>query len=253
MLPFTEMRLPGTRDDRPTLVLLHMFGVSRREWIEVGLALANRFRVITIDTPGFGEASAVEAFTVEAIAGEFRATLDKLKLDRWILTGHSMTGKIAAVLAGQNLPGLEKLVLLTPSPLCPEPIPDASRAKMLAQAEPTRAEAEAYLRDNSALPIPPEIFERTVADRLRANPAAWRAWLEQGTQEDWTERVGRLTLPTLVIAGEKDASLGPETARALVMPQYTDARLEVVAGCGHIVPLEAPERLAALLREFASG
>ena len=250
MLPFTEMRLPGVRDDKPTLVLLHMFGVSRREWIEVGLALANRFRVVTIDTPGFGEASSVEAFTVEALADEFRATL---KLDRWILTGHSMTGKIAAVLAGQKPPGLEKLVLLTPSPLCPEPMTDASRAKMLAQAEPTRAEAEAYLRDNSALPIPPEIFERAVADRLRANPAAWRAWLQQGTQEDWTERVGRLTLPTLVIAGEKDASLGPETARTLVMPQYSDAHLEVIAGSGHIVPLEAPERLVALLREFASS
>ncbi len=253
MLPFTEMRLSGVRDDKPTLVLLHMFGVSRREWIEVGLALADQFRVITIDTPGFGEASSVEAFTVEALADEFRATLDKLKLDRWILTGHSMTGKIAAVLAGQTPPGLEKLVLVTPSPLCPEPMTDASRAKMLAQAEPTRVEAEEYLRDNSALPIPPEIFQRTVADRLRANPAAWRAWLQHGTKEDWTGRVGRLTLPTLVIAGGKDTSLGPETARTLVMPHYADAHLEVIAGSGHIVPLEAPDRLVGLLREFASN
>ena len=253
MLPFTEMRLSSTRDDRPALVLLHMFGIARREWIEVGLALAPQFRIVTIDTPGFGEAADVEAYTVEAMAEQFRSTIDQLRLPRWILAGHSMTGKIAAVLAGQNPPGLEKLVLLTPSPLGPEPMTDDARAKMLAQAEPTRAEAEAYLRDNSALPIPPEIFERTVQDRLRANPVAWRAWLEEGTKEDWSGRVPRLTLPTLVIAGEKDASLGPEPARSLVLPHYTDARLEVVAGSGHIVPLEAPERLAALLREFTAG
>ena len=253
MLPFTEMRRPDDHGSLPTLVLLHMFGIARREWTEVGLALCSRFRVIAIDTPGFGEAAEVEAFTVEALVEQFASTIAELKLERWVLAGHSMTGKIAAVLAGQSPKGLEKLVLLTPSPLSPEPMTEENRAKMLAQAEPTRAQAEAYIRENSALPIAPEIFERTVEDRLHANPAAWRAWLEYGTQEEWSGRVAKLTLPTLVIAGEKDASLGPDAARALVLPHYTDARLEVIAGSGHIVPLEAPDRLAGLLRDFAGG
>ncbi len=253
MLPITEMRLPGSRDDLPTLVLLHMFGLSRREWIEVGLALAPQFRVITIDTPGFGDARDTEGYTVESMVEAFARTVAQLGLKRWILAGHSMTGKIAAVLAARKPPGLEKLVLLTPSPVSPEPIAPEARTSMLAQTEPTRADAERFIRDNSALAIPPDVFERTVEDRLRADPRAWRAWLEEGSNEDWSEQVGVLDIPALVIAGEKDGSLGPAVARNLVLPHLANARFEVVPGSGHMVPLEAQERLTTLLREFAAG
>lgn len=253
MLPITEMRLPGLRDDLPTLVLLHMFGLSRREWIEAGLALAPQFRVVTIDTPGFGEAADTPGWSVEQMAEQFAQVTTQLGLKRWVLVGHSMTGKVAAVLAGSRPPGLEKLVLVTPSPLSPEPIAPEARASMLAQTEPTRADAERFLNENSALPIPPDVFERTMEDRLRANPQAWRAWLEQGSNEDWSRRIGTLGIPALVIAGEKDGSLGPEAARGLVLPHLANARFEVIPGSGHMIPLEAPERLTMLIREFAAG
>ncbi len=184
------------------------------------------------------------------MADSFTETIAQLKLSRFVLVGHSMTGKVAAVLASRGLPGLEKLVLLTPSPLSPEPMMPEARAQMLAQAEPTREHAQAYLHANSALPIRPEVWERSIEDRLRANPAAWRAWLEGGSKEDWSNRVSSLTLPTLVIAAEKDSSLGPAVQREVTMPHFPNARLEVVAGSGHLVPLEAPARLTELLADF---
>ncbi len=252
MLPSTDLRIrTNARPGDPVLVLLHVFGGSRREWIEAGVLLASQFRVISIDTPGFGEADAIPGYTVREMADSFQATIDVLRLERYILVGHSMTGKVAAVLA-QGMPaGLAKLVLLTPSPVSPEPIAPEARSTMLAQTTPTRSDAEAYIRANSALPIRPEVFDRAVEDRLRANPAAWRAWLEGGSYEDWSERVGLLRLPTLVIAAGQDNSLGPEVQERLTMPHFPDARLEVVAESGHLVPMEAPEKLAALIREFA--
>ncbi len=252
MLPVTDLQIHlKPHDDAPTLVLLHFFGGSRREWKEAGDLLASKFRVISIDTPGFGEAAGVPGYSVAEMADTFAATLDELKLERFVLAGHSMTGKIAAVLAKRGIPGLEKLVLLTPSPVGPEPVAPADRATMLAQAEPTRADAEGYVRTNSSLPLRPEVFQRAVEDRLRANPAAWRAWMEHGTREDWGDRVGTLNLPTLVIAAEKDTSLGPEVQERLTMPHFSNARLEVVSGSGHLVPMEAPEKLAELLSVFA--
>ncbi len=251
MLPVTNLLLHGSRSDGlPTLVLLHVFGLSRREWMETGIALAQHFRVVSIDTPGFGDARDMPGYAVAEMADAFAETVAQLRLDRWVLAGHSMTGKVAAVLASRRLPGLEKLVLLTPSPLSPEPIAPEARATMLAQADGTRANAESYLRANSELPIRPEVFERAVEDRMRANPAAWRAWLERGSYEDWSERVGQIELPTLVIAAEKDKSLGPEVQRELTMPHFHQGHLETIAGSGHLVPLEAPERLADCLREF---
>jgi pimeloyl-ACP methyl ester carboxylesterase len=262
MLPVTDLLIRGNlnrgssqRDSEPVpaIVLLHFFGSSRREYIETGVMLANSFRVVSIDTPGFGEASDCTEFSVEAMAEQFESTLASLKLNRFMLVGHSMTGKVAAVLASRKLPGLEKLVLLAPSPVCPEPIAPADRATMLAQAEPTRADAEHYIRDNSNLPIKPEVFERAVEDRLRTNPNAWRAWLEHGSEEDWAGRVGTLSLPTLVIAAEKDKSLSPDVQRKLTLPHFSNGSLEIVRDSGHIVPMEAPERLATLLKNFAEA
>ncbi len=252
MLPATNLLLHGNRSDGlPTFVLLHVFGLARREWLETSLALAQQYRVISIDTPGFGEARDVKGYSVAEMADAFALSIGQLRLDRWILVGHSMTGKVAAVLASRGLPGLERLVLLTPSPLGPEPMAPEARAAMLAQAAPTRADAESYIRENSALPIRPDVFERSVEDRMRANPAAWRAWLEHGSKEDWSGRVEALFLPTMVIAAEKDSSLGPAVQKRLTIPFYPQGRLETIAGCGHLVPLEAPERLAGCLREFA--
>ncbi len=252
MLPITDLQIRSkSHDDTPTLVLLHFYGGSRREWTETGLLLASDFRVVSMDAPGFGEAADVPGYSVEEMADAFAATLGELKLDRFVLVGHSMTGKIGAVLAKRGVPGLEKLVLLTPSPVGPEPVAPADRATMLAQSEPTRADAESYVRTNSSLPLRPDIFERAVEDRLRANPAAWRAWMEHGTREDWSERIGTLSLPTLVIAAEKDKSLGPKVQEQLTMPHFSNAHLEVVSGSGHLVPMEAPERLAELLSAFA--
>ncbi len=252
MLPVTDLFIcEKNRENLPALVLLHVFGGSRREWIEAGVTLASRFRVFSIDTPGFGEANKVPGYSVAEMADSFAETIAELRIERFVLVGHSMTCKVAAVLASRRLPGLEKLVLLTPSPASPEPIAPADRATMLAQAVPTRADAENYIRSNSNLPIKPEVFTRAVDDRMRANPAAWRAWLENGSEEDWSERVGELSLPTLVIAAECDKSLGPEVQRELTMPRLRDGTLQVVAKSGHMVPMEAPEKLAGLITDFA--
>ena len=254
LLPVTDLLLRGTaQEDSPTLVLLHFFGSSRREWIESGLLMASRFRVLSVDTPGFGDAADVPGYSVEEMAQSFAETFRELRLKKIVLVGHSMTGKVAAVLARQGVPGLQKLVLLTPSPVCPEPIAPADRAEMLAQAEPTRADAEGYVRGNSSLPLSPDVFERAVEDRLRANPAAWKAWLEHGSEEDWSDRVGVLELPTLVIAAEKDKSLGPAVQKEMTMPHFPNGRLAVMAGSGHLVPMEAPKRLAEMLCEFVQS
>jgi len=254
MLPATDLQTClKPRSGAPALVLLHFYGGSRREWTETSLLLASEFRVVSIDTPGFGDAADVPGYSVEEMADTFAATLTELQLQRFVLVGHSMTGKVAAVLAKRGVPGLEKLVLLTPSPVGPEPVAPGDRATMLAQAEPTRADAENYVRTNSSLPLKPAIFERAVEDRLRANPAAWRAWMEHGTREDWSDRIGTMGLPTLVIAAGKDKSLGPEVQKQLTMPHFSNAQLEVVSGSGHLVPMEAPERLAELLSAFAGG
>jgi 3-oxoadipate enol-lactonase len=56
-------------------------------------------------------------------------------------------------------------------------------------------------------------------------------------------------IPTLVMVGELDALTPPEQAKALV-EMVPGARLEVISGAGHLPPMEQPEEVTRLLREF---
>lgn len=69
--------------------------------------------------------------------------------------------------------------------------------------------------------------------------AAIRSVFRAGRRFDVSAELGRLTMPALVLVGERDrANLGLSKALAAALP---DARLEVVPGAGHVASTEAPE------------
>ena len=56
-----------------------------------------------------------------------------------------------------------------------------------------------------------------------------------------------------MVAAGKDKSLGPDVQQRLTMPRLTEGRLEILPESGHLVPLEASEKLVELLRDFANS
>ena len=136
-----------------------------------------------------------------------------LGLDRYVLVGHSMTGKVMSILAsrmGREL-GLprpaEKLVLLIPTPLGQEVGGEEMRQLLLA-ATKNRWDAEKFVATHTGRPLPPEIRERVMQDYLLADRAAWEAWLNAGIRKDWLERAAPVEVETLVIATERDPVWG---------------------------------------------
>jgi len=69
---------------------------------------------------------------------------------------------------------------------------------------------------------------------------------------DSRQLLKQLSVPALVVAGEQDAVVPVESARAMAeaLPR---ARLVVVAGAGHVPSVEEPEATASALREFLSA
>jgi hypothetical protein len=82
------------------------------------------------------------------------------------------------------------------------------------------------------------------------NPNALLAWLEQGSNEDWSNEVGRLATPALVCAGSEDKALGPEAQRTHTITHFENATLATMQGGGHLAPLERPAELIELMLEF---
>ena len=248
----------------PALVLMHFLGGSGREWDEVVALLGSSYRTVRIDLPGFGGSAGETGYTVQAMADAVQEAIATASLGAYILVGHSMSGKVSAVLARRAEDAdkaedrrLRGLVLVAPSPPGPEPMGDDKRSMMLGllggpAAEGDYERALSYVNKNETRDIPHDVEERTANEVLRMNRTAWVAWLEHGSKEDWAGRVGVLRVPALVVAGEKDASLGPKQQGETTMEHLGRARLVAVEGCSHLIPLERPEQMANLLREFCA-
>lgn len=241
-----------------TLYLLHALGASADSFARLRTELAGRVHVEGIDLPGFGSAADAADTSIEATVEHVIGVLAAHRGGRWMLGGHSMGGKIAALVAARTLRGearlfgLSGMVLMAPSPPRPEPMDEERRALMLswvADGGLSDDDAQTFLDQNTARPLDPDAHALALADLRRTSPAAWRAWLETGSRVDATDEVGRLDLPVLVLAGTDDADLGAHAQPGLLADVYPRARFHPLAETGHLIPLErAPEASTAIAR-----
>ncbi|WP_164928911.1 alpha/beta fold hydrolase [Gloeobacter violaceus] len=231
----------------PALVFLHYFGGSSQTWLAVIERLADAARCTTPDLRGFGASEAAGQYAISDYTDDLERLVGALALTRYILVGHSMGGKIALAFAARQPAGLQSLVLVAPSPPSPEPMPEAERSRML-DTHGERAAAEETARKITARPLPGPQFEQVVADNLRTSEAAWRAWLQHGSREDFSDSMDKIALPVLVIVGEADPVLSPRLLEQQVVGRIAGARLVTVPDAGHLLPLEAPEATARHIR-----
>lgn len=242
-----------------TLFCLHFLGGSARSWEALAQALDGAMRLVPLDLPGFGAARDDARYGIDAMADAVTEAITAAATGPFRIAGHSMGAKVALVLARRaedgdpRLKGLSGLVLISGSPPSPEPIPEDRRRHMLswidADDETRAKEARKFVRANVAAKLSQEAEDRAVEDVLRAAPAAWRAWLESGANEDLCRRVGVVRIPALVLAGSEDADLGADAQTSLTMPHLPNGRLVTVEGVAHLLPQEKPDDLARLLRE----
>lgn len=256
--------IPGLGTGGPsTLVCLHFLGGSAREWEPVAACLDGVVRLVALDLPGFGDAAAVPGYTVDAMADDVAARITAADPgDRWYLAGHSMGAKVALAIARRaedgapDLAGLAGLVLLGGSPPSPEPMSDDKRQEMLdwisADAETRRRKAGEFIDQNTGARLDEPRRTRAIEDVLRAAPAAWTAWLRDGSREDWSRRIGILRIPAVVVGGTEDADLGATAQEALTLPHLASGRLVALDGAGHLLPLERPEAVAELITDLVA-
>ncbi len=241
----------------PTLIFLHHLGGSAETWSQVERELSDRHACLRLDLPGFGGHADRGGSPVGAMADQVAARVAEAGLARWVLVGHSMSAKVALLIARRaedgvpSLAGLCGLVLAAGSPPAPEPMTDGKRQEMLGwfegDAQTSRAEADGFVRANVAAPLDDATHAGAVDDVLRASVPAWRDWLTGGSREDLRDAVGVVRLPTLVLSGAEDGPLGRDAQLRLTMPHLARARHETVEGAAHLLPLERPDRVAALI------
>ena len=258
--------------------MLHWLGGSARTWDAVAAGLGERGVVCApLNLPGFGAAADVAGYTVENMADHVQAEVERLRRSlmttenegevAWFLAGHSMGGKVAAVLARRavndvaGLEGLKGVVLVSPSPPDSEPMGEDKRAEAIetmgestGDAARDRKRAEAWVDNNTGkLPLPAGVRETAVDGVLGMNRTAFRRWMENGSKEDLAGSVGQIPLPALIFAGTEEKALGPEAQRKHTLPHYPAGKLVELVGAGHLGPLERPGELVERITQFLAG
>jgi pimeloyl-ACP methyl ester carboxylesterase len=243
-----HVRDTGPRDGR-AVILLHGFGASLQTWDGWAAVLARHFRVIRFDLPGFGLTGAdptgdySDARTV-AVLG---ALMDRLGIARAALIGNSLGGKIAWQFAAAHPARVDRLVLVSPDGFAspgfeygkPAAVPPLLRVLpyTLPRAMVRMSLAPAYA-DPAALT--PERLDR-YRDMMLA-PGVRRAMLGRLAQvrlEPPEPALRRITAPTLLIWGERDAMI-PFGNAADYRKAIADCRLVSFPSLGHVPQEEDP-------------
>jgi 2-succinyl-6-hydroxy-2,4-cyclohexadiene-1-carboxylate synthase len=235
-------------------VLLHGFAGTGRSWDGVRSALgADGPEVLAPDLRGHGTAGAVRPVDFDAVVADVLAQAP----GRFCLAGYSMGGRIAQ-LAALAAPGrVERLVLVaTSAGLEDEAQRERRRAEDERRAERLESEGlDAFVAEWMALPLfagtPPAARALWEEDLRRNEPAGLAAALRglgAGRFGPLWEPLATLDVPATIVVGERDAryaQLGERLAQTL---PRAEAPI-VVRGAGHGLPREAPEALAATLRD----
>ncbi|WP_035565944.1 alpha/beta fold hydrolase [Caballeronia sordidicola] len=236
------------------VVFLHYWGGSSRTWDDVIAALPVEYRTVAPDLRGWGDSDAPAAgYALADFADDAQHVIAALKLDRFVLVGHSMGGKIAQLLASRRPRGLAGLVLVAPSPPGPLALPAEVRAAMEGAYVTRESVGMSIDQMLTAKPLSPKHREQVIEDSLRGAPQAKLAWPRSTSQEDISSEVAAIDVPTIVIAGELDRIDGTAILEAELLTRVTHAVMRVLPGTGHLSPLESPVAIAGIIREFVDG
>lgn len=244
--------------DAPTMLLLHGFTGSGRNWEELASKLRG-WQIVAPDLPGHGGTEA-PAGAMPVVAKDLVSLLDALSIDQALVIGYSMGGRLALHLAVEAPERVRGLVVIGATPgLADAEARDARLAADEALAKQIESDFDGFVRDWEALPLfasqramAPESQERIREIRRSHSPDALAKALRllgTGAQPPLQARLSGLRMPVLWVVGEYDAKF--RAIAQAVQPLLPAARFAILPYAGHAVHLERPSAFKTLLLSFA--
>lgn len=237
--------------------------------------LANRFTLVFYDhrCNGRSEGAPVTSMTWENLTADADALREKLGFDRWAVLGHSFGGHVALEYALRYPDRLSHLVLLDTggdSHWAKQNAPDllAKRGHSAEQVEWVRRWFNGEFEPREMFRIFTRIggvYQHHNSPGMMARAmlsGAWRTKFRGETfvfssrelVKGWTvmDRLGEITVPTLVMAGRDDFVFPPECQHEMAAA-IPGARLVIIDRAGHNPHLEQTAQVMATVSEFLSA
>lgn len=244
----------------PPVVVVHGLFGSARNWAGIGKALGETHKVYALDLRNHGASPWDDDTSFAAMAEDVRGFITERALERPILIGHSLGGKVAMTLA---LAGGVEIAALVVVDIAPTDyrgdallgFAEAMRAMDLTGLT-RRAEADARLAAAIADPgIRAFLLQNLELDgeaRWRINLDAIIAGLETMGGFPAASSGKSYPGPTLFLGGGKSDYIRAEH-HATIRQLFPAAEIDTIEGAGHWVHAERPQEFLARLGAFLGG
>jgi pimeloyl-ACP methyl ester carboxylesterase len=245
-----------------TLVMLHGFGTDRNVWLKQAKILGEHFHVIIPDLPGWGESTRVDgaSYNIDAQAARLNDFVTALRLQRFVLVGHSMGGAIAGVYAAEHPEHVTELVLMDSLGLKTNPN-DFTRAGLAGKNLFDYDDRAGFERATAlTFATPPQVpgrivdvlVKRNIANRA-FNDKVFNELRDESQYLSLQNRLDKLTMPVLGLWCHDDKVMDISGLDSLRngLKNASAISSSILNGCGHMPLLEKPDEVARIITSFA--
>lgn len=270
-----ELHLLEWSTEGVPLVLLHGLGNEAHLWDDFVPSVAPHYRVLALDQRGHGDSDwdPEARYDAESMTDDLEAVLDALEIDRFVLVGFSMGGRVSMTFAGRHPERLAGLVIADIGPEVDARGVLRISGEMAERRAPVFADAQEYAALLSlnypagqphALKRMAEfglrerddgLFELKMDPKLRGErptDAASQATEEAFIQQQW-DALAKVPCATLVVRGAASDILSPEVADKMVDEVLQNARLAIVPQAAHSIMTDNPKGFEEAVCSFVLG
>jgi pimeloyl-ACP methyl ester carboxylesterase len=232
-------------ENRPPLILIHGAGGTYLTWHPYLRRLQNE-TIYALDLPGHGESQGTGRQSIDAYANDVVHFMDRLGLEQIVLVGISMGSAIALTAALTHPKRITALVLLGGGGKM-----RVANAVLETAANPHTFESAVDMinagcfSENAA----PELISLSKQHMLELSPSVLLGDFQACNQFNVMEKLSQIDVPALILCGMLDKMMPPKFSESL-HAGIPNSRMHLVAHAGHMLQLEQPEKVAALLKQF---
>ncbi len=256
------------------LLLLHGFGNESHIWDDFAPAVAPHYHTLAMDHRGHGDSDwdPKARYAHEHMVADVEAVTAALGIDRLVVIGHSLGGRIATLFADRNPERMAGLVLVDIGPDLDLRGVTRIRLEVESKQRPVFGSVEEYSRVLSlAYPAGrPDAVMRMAVHGLRlrddgryvlkmdpllrgggpSEEPELAEERERAMSETLWKALARISCPTLVVRGAASDVLSPDIADKMVDETLARGRLAIVPQAGHSVMTDNPDGFREAVTDF---
>ncbi|NEO32496.1 MAG: alpha/beta hydrolase [Symploca sp. SIO3C6] len=248
-----------------TIFLIHGNSSSGRSYVnQLQGELGEMYHLIAMDLPGHGLSDVAAApevtYSLPGYAAAVVEVAEALDASEAIFVGWSLGGHILLEAVDQ-LTDAQGIVIFGTPPIANDP-PDLEKAFLPHSAlslgftlELTQEDMLAYVTTFFRPEIEeiPELFLEDIALTDGQARAHLGASINPDGYQDEIEVVGNMTIPLMIIHGEKEQLVNKDYIAELEMPTLWNGKIQFIADAGHAPHWEAPNKFNSLLTDFITN